>query len=607
MCGIAGYLGHDRISISRIEATLDLMRQRGPDNRSHRSWTMSNGMNVTLLHSRLSIVDLEPRSNQPFECDGCALVFNGEIYNYIEVRKELQNKGRVFHTTSDTEVLMHAYLEYGEECVSYMEGMWAFAIWDSRRQVLFLSRDRFAEKPLFHIETPDGFYFGSEVKLLRSLSGSSFPINRKHLLRYMVNGYKSLYKTPETFFIGVHEVPFAANMVIENSRQPVIRRYWIPQYAPQKMTLPEAVEQFKHALLESIRIRLRADVPLAFCLSGGVDSSAIVSIAAKCFGYHVSTFSILDTDERYNERDNIEETLKDLNCPHTLIETSRDNFFERLAGLIRYHDGPVSTISYYIHSFLSEAIAKQGYRVVCSGTAADELVTGYYDHFNLHLYDVRNSPNYPRYLQEWRDHTGSFVRNPHLKNPELYFDQPDFRRHIYLDSDKFAALLKAPFDEPFVEEHYCENLLRNRMLNELFHEGTRVILHEDDLNSMMYSIENRSPYLDSRLFAVAYSIPNEWLIQEGFGKYVLREAVSGILNEKVRLDRRKRGFNASINSLVDFNDPDIRAIILSESPVYELVDRKKLEPLMAQAPMPNSISKFMFNFLNVKLFLELFA
>ena len=185
-------------------------------------------------------------------------------------------------------------------------------------------------------------------------------------------------------------------------------------------------------------------------------------------------------------------------------------------------------------------------------------MTGYYDHFNLYLYEMRFSPDYPRYLEEWRRHLGHIVRNPYLKDPELYLNRPDFRGHIYLDNDEFAAMLKDDFHEEFTEIVYADSLLRSRMMNELFHESIPVILHEDDLNSMLYSIENRSPFLDSKLFEIAYSIPNEYLIRDGYAKYVLREAVKGILNEKVRGDRKKVGFNASFNSLVDLDDRDNR-------------------------------------------------
>ena len=237
---------------------------------------------------------------------------------------------------------------------------------------------------------------------------------------------------------------------------------------------------------------------------------------------------------------------------------------------------------------------------------ADEMVTGYYDHFNLHLYEIRDNPEWKGYLNDWKMHTSGFVRNPHLRNPELYFRDSGFRKHIYLNNDEFRGFIKHDFTEEFCEENYTDSLLRNRMLNELFHECIPVILHEDDLNSMMYSIENRSPYLDRDLFDFAYSIPPEHLIRGGYGKYVLREAVKGILNDQVRLDRCKKGFNASFNSIIDLDDDrNLEFLLDSDSGVFDLLRRDKIESLLKMEFLPNSISKFLFNFLNTKLFLEM--
>lgn len=606
MCGIAGYIGKNRIDELLIRKTLVLMRNRGPDHQDY-VHIEQNGMNIFLLHSRLSIIDCDKRANQPFALDGCSLIFNGEIYNYVELRGDLKRQGIECVTTSDTEVLLRYYLLYGEDCVNYFEGMWGFAIYDKQNNKLFLSRDRFAEKPLYYYQAKDGFYFGSEIKFIKSLSGKPFTINQKHLLRYLVLGYKSLYKTRDTFFNEINEIKYATNLVVKSDLKTRTYRYWTPQYrGNDKISMNDAIDGARHFLLESVRIRLRSDVPVAFCLSGGVDSASLVSIASKCFNREVSSFSIIDSDERYNEYDNIKATVDDTNCKSVLLELTYAGTLPRLRELIRYHDVPIATITYFIHSMLSEQISKNGYRVSFSGTSADELFTGYYDHFLLHLDVVRNSAKYKRYLSDWVENIRPFVRNPILKNPDLYRATPDFRDHVFDNSAEFANMLKIPLDEIFTEERFTENLLRNRMMNELFHEATPVILHEDDLNSMFYSIENRSPYLDSRLFDFVYSIPGEYLIQHGFGKYILRESMKGILNDKVRLDRRKKGFNASINSLLDFSDRETRAYLLDPvSPIFDIIDRDQVAGLMDLNPAPNHYSKFLFSFINAKIFLEM--
>lgn len=611
MCGIAGCILKTPIELDRVEATLPLMRRRGPDHQSYKI-IQDSGLQVALLSSRLSIIDLHARANQPFTIGDCTLIFNGEIYNYVEVRSRLAQAGVYCETESDTEVLLQAYLTYGPACVEHFEGMWAFAIYDRAQHRLFLSRDRFAEKPLYYVETAHGLYFASEVKFIQSLLGKPLRVNTQQVTRFLVNGYKSLYKGQETFFEAIREVRYATNVLLGPDLQMQFERYWQPRYRPQPMTLQEAIDGLRSRLIESLRLRLRADVPLAFCLSGGVDSAALASIAAKIFNYDVATFSIIDPDERYNERDNIQATIDDLNCRATLISLTHEHTLERLQALVAYHDAPVYTISYYIHAMLAEAIAGNGYRVAFSGTSADELVTGYYDHFNLYLAHMYRTPHYQQALADWQKGMGQVVRNPYLKQPDLFVRNPQFRGHIYLNREQFVGYLRQAFHEDFYEATFTsDSLLRNRMLNELFHEATPVILHEDDLNSMYYSVENRSPYLDVALFEFAYSVPTEHLIQNGYSKYILREALAGILNDQVRLDRRKKGFNASINSLLNLCDTTTLDYMLADGPIFDIVDRERFRRLLMDhvctegaGPLPNSMSKFVFSFISAKMFMD---
>jgi len=603
MCGIAGYIGYQSIEQQQIDNTLRLMKNRGPDQQDYAA--LSHGATkIYLLHSRLSIIDLDPRSNQPFKREHVTLVFNGEIYNYLELRSDLEKSGVKFTTASDTEVLIESYLKYGPDCVKKFEGMWSFALFDSKTGLLLLSRDRFAEKPLYLYEAEKGIYFASEIKFLQSLSGRKFTANNEQIKRYLVNGYKALYKHNQHFYNEVTEIPFATNVVVNSDLQQKSEQYWAPRFETVDISMADAIEKTRELLFKSVKLRLRSDVPLAFCLSGGVDSSALVAIAAKKFNCNVATYSIVDPDPRYNEFENIEASLQDLGCKNTIVNLQKTKSLDRLRELVRYHDGPLATISYYVHSMLSEAIAADGNKVVFSGTAADEFFTGYYDHHNLLLHELRNHPQYWQYRKDWEEHVQPFVRNPYLQDPELYDKDPNFRGHIYLNNDEFAQYLTTPFSEEFREEYFCDSLLRNRMANELYYEATRIILHEDDLNSMRCSLENRSPYLDSELVDFAYSIPIEHLMQNGYGKFVLREAVGGFLNDKVRLDRTKKGFNASIESVIDLNSPEVNEMLLSDSPVFEIVHRDKMEALLKQRSFPNSFSKFLFYFVNVKIFLE---
>ena len=612
MCGIAGFIGQCPPPESAVQSALERMKQRGPDAQTHRyvcGGDASDSLHALFLHSRLRIIDLDDRANQPFQIGDCSLIFNGEIYNYVELRSELERQGATFHTTSDTEVLLQAYMRYGADCVKHFEGMWSFAIWDGRSRQLLLSRDRFGEKPLYYYKSALGCYFASEIKLLTALCGQTFHINKNQILSYLALGYKSLYKQPSTFFSEVQELPAGTILKLRADLKPIAIRYWQPVVRPTTMTLLEAIEGSRQYLFDSVRIRLRSDVPLAFCLSGGVDSAALVSIAAKQFGCDVATFSIIDSDARYNEYTNIMATIRDLGCRHTLVNIPKHAGMQRLKQLIAYHDSPIATTTYFIHSLLSEQISASGYRVAFSGTAADELYTGYYDHFLLHLNELRSRPDHAIYVQDWQKHIAPLVRNPSLRDPHLYTNQPDFRKHIFDNHAEYLGWLTAAgahaLDANFSETVYCDSLLRNRMLNELLHENIPVILHEDDLNSMCYSVENRSPYLDSRLFDFMYSVPAEHLIRNGYGKFLLRESVKGVLNEQVRLDRQKKGFNASVATLVDLKNQGVRDEILDAgNPVFELVQRKHVAALLDQDDLPNHHSKFLFNVINAGLFLE---
>lgn len=603
MCGIAGALGPRLPDPDRIEKTLALMGRRGPD--ACGVYKGSLGANkLCILHTRLSIIDLDERSNQPFAKDGCVLSYNGEIYNFIEVRDELTRLGYSFTTSSDTEVIIAAYREWGPGCVDRFEGMWSYALFDEREGRLWLSRDRFGEKPLFYWLHDGVLYFGSEVKILMALSNAKPPVAVAQIRRYLVNGYKALYKTPRTFFEGVQELPSGAQAAITQPSSVEPQPYWSLAFAPKSMTRAETVDGVRERLFNAVKLRLRADVPVAFCLSGGVDSGALASIARKVYGQQIHAFSIIDQDERYNEMDNMRAVVEDLGCDHHVVETSTEGFRDRLRRQVEYHDGPVATISYYMHAFLSEAIHDRGFKVALSGSAADELFSGYYDHYSFWLSQMSTRPDFCTLLDDWRSSYGAHIRNPLLKDPLNFVRDPHSRDHIFHDAEFFSSLMTANFREPFTETHYSDDLLRNRMLNELFNEAVPVILKEDDLNSMMHSVENRSPYLDRRLAEFLYQVPSEHLIKDGYVKSLLRDVVAGILVDEVRLDKRKRGFNASILSLVDRNDPATVEWLLAESPIFEHVKRESIESFLRKDITDNSLSKFLFSFVSAKTFLE---
>jgi len=608
MCGIAGYFGTQPPPPERVECCLRLMRRRGPDAAASCLLDTPGKRQALLLHTRLKIIDLDERANQPFRIDSRVLVYNGELYNYLELRDELKALGHRFRTESDTEVLLRTWIQFGSAGLDRCEGMWAFALFDEADGSLTLCRDRFGEKPLYLFREEGAIFFGSEIKFLAALRGRPFDVNEAHLDRYLVNGYKSLYKSDETFFRGVRELPPGTVLRISAAGEEKSGPYWEPQFATdESLTYPQAVELVREAVIRSVRLRLRADVPLAFCMSGGVDSNALISTAKRVCDYDVHGFTVMSDDARYEEREQIEAAVRELGIRHTPVPITADHFRENLAELVRQHDAPVYTISYYLHWLLMSEVATAGYRIAISGTGADELLTGYYDHHNLFLHDVRGLSEFEPALAAWQTHIAPLVRNPYLQNPRLYFDNPGIREHIYLNAREFAGYLRNDWFEAFSESDYTPSLLRNRMANELFHEAVPVILHEDDLNAMYFSIENRSPFLDRRLFDICSRIPTRYLIRDGFAKIVLRDAMRGIVPDPVLDNHRKVGFNAPVTSFLKIDRPDVREYLLAPSPVFDRVRRDKIEILLSRKELPNSESKFLFNFLNAKLFLEEFA
>ncbi len=608
MCGISGYISKTNlIADNGITLTLEMMKRRGPDSKNFFKKSYDSKQ-IALLHSRLNIIDLSSRANQPYYDENFIIVFNGEIYNYLEIKSKLKNKNYIFKTNSDTEVLIKSFQEYGEKCVDHFIGMWAFAIWDIKKKQLFLSRDPFGEKPLYYYIDENGFFFGSEIKFIKSLCKKNFKINKNQIKNNIFLGYKSLNKTNSSFYKDIISLEGSSNLLVDLNLNLNKKRYWKPKLnIDHNMSANDAVYEVKKKLTKSLELRMRSDVPIAFCLSGGVDSSLLASHAKKTFDKEISTFSIIDKDPRYDESENIKHIIDDLKCKHELIkiDNSENIFFDRLKMLTKYHDGPIATLSYYVHSFLSENISKNDYRVAISGTGADELFTGYYDHFLLHFEALQGTKYLDSNINSWTKFILPKIRNPYLQNSNLYIEDPENRDLVYEKNLGVYQYSINTFDWKFTEENYCDELLRKRMMNELFHEVVPVILKHDDLNSMHYSIENRSPYLDRDLLEFTLTIPPHLLIANGLQKKILRDSGEGVLSDKVRLSKQKKGFNASINSIINFNNTNIMDLIFdTSSPIAEYVDLVKLRKDLDIKLIPNHLSKLIFSIISTNFFLE---
>lgn len=605
MCGISGYFGKKVLEQDTLKKTLELMKYRGPDFQAFRTYNCKNNV-LHFLHSRLSIIDLETRSNQPLENNNNVIIFNGEIYNYLEIKKKLLTKGFKFKTNSDTEVILKAYEFYGTSCVNYFEGMWSFAIFDKLKNIIFISRDRFGEKPLFYINKNQNFYFGSEIKFIKSLIQKKLNINYDLVNDFLNYGYKSLKKKKEFFYNDIKELEPGNNLIISSDGLLNKHIYWKPNFKENKeLNEEEVVEKSKNLLIQSIKLTTRSDVPIAFTLSGGIDSASLVSIAAKKLNLKFKTYSIIDDDKRYDERKNINNILNDVQCENRQVKIKSENSFDNLIQLICYHEKPLASIAQLNHFNLMKEIKKDNIKVCLNGTMADELYAGYLDHHLQYFSSIKNKEYKKREIKFWKEKVLKTIRNPIFRNHDLYAQNHKTRSHIFDNHELLKSYLVKKNSFKFREKKFTNNLLRNRMLNEIFYENTPQILHDEDLNSMFNSIENRSPFIDRKLFDFLFSVNTKFLIKNGFKKYILRKSMDGILDNKVRWNYEKMGFNSSIESIYNFKNKTIKEFLFDKkSNIYEFIDYKKFQKLFLDKKFPNHLSKFIFNVIGCKIFLE---
>ncbi len=608
MCGIAGYIGRKKFDNLKIRNILATMRRRGPDSNGFKEIKIENKF-LTLFFSRLSIIDpYNNDANQPYNFKDSVLVFNGEIYNYIELKAELQKKGYSFNTESDTEVLIKVLDCWGEKGINRLEGMWAFYYFNNKKKIGILSRDRFGEKPLFYYKNNNEFVFGSEIKNIQKILGRKFQINLKRIENLLRFGYKSLFKSNDTYFKNIHSFP-KGHYYLFKKNQILKKKYWEINYRPNKDLVTNNFQLIKKSLLNSIKLRLRSDVPIAFLLSGGIDSNALASIAKKHFNQNISTFSIINKDKRFDESNYIDVAQKNLKTNHTNLkfDFTQTNFLKKLRDQIIYHDSPVTMVNSFLQFELLKIIKRKGFKVVIGGLGADELFSGYYDHHLLYLNEIKQNKNLlKKSINNWSKLILPMVRNPYLQKFDLYIKNKNFRKHIFQEDEFKKDLFIKSSKTKFQEESYCKSLMKNRMINELQHEIVPGGLKEDDLNSMYNSIENRSPYLDSKLFQDCLNMPSEHYIRDGMAKWPLRKIIKNLVPDVIRLKKEKVGFNTSISDVIDFKKKKNINFLLSDSEIFKIVKKKSLINLINKEYFSGTESNFLFTFISSKIFLENF-
>jgi len=557
MCGITGIYNFKTMAPAErwvIEDMNNAMLHRGPDGQG-----IFIDNEVGLGHRRLSIIDLSSAGSQPLcnEDESIWLTFNGEIYNYIELVPELQAKGHIFKSKTDSEVIIHAYEEWGIDCIHKFNGMFGFAIWDKNRKRLIIARDRLGVKPLYYTFNNDGIIFASEIKaILKHPSYKNPSSDNVAIYDYVNEGYLSGNRT---LFKDIFKLVPGSFMIIEN-QEVKENVYWKLQPAPldSEISENEFIEQFRELLIDSIKIRLRSDVPVGFQLSGGIDSSAIVSVASKMLNFDSNTFSIrFDESPKFDEGKFIEIVKNDSKTKHKeLIPDLQTNFPEKLREIIYLLDEPADGPAVLSKFELNKFLKNNGITVALTGQGADEILGGYKRFIHEHIKDLKNpavlkqflgNTNIDKLIINGFDHSALVMNQFSDVMCKLFkYNSSNFKNSLFSESVN-SMINDNNFNQNFYRQMYPE-VFQNGITNvskKMHYETSfylQSLLHADDRTSMGASMETRTPFVDYRLVELTSKIPGCLKLKNLSTKHILRESMKGILPEPIRTRKDKLGF-----------------------------------------------------------------
>ncbi|RJP55269.1 MAG: asparagine synthase (glutamine-hydrolyzing) [Anaerolineaceae bacterium] len=588
MCGIFGVwnITKQPVDVQRLLGSLQKIRHRGPDDEGYLLVDSSSReaasclgpdsaehvklpriervfdskFNVALGFRRLSILDLSPAGHQPMSNEDGSLwiVFNGEVYNYIELREELKALGYTFRTQSDTEVILNAYDAWGVDCLNRFNGMWGFALFDTRKNRLFCARDRFGIKPFYYHFDRKRFIFASEIKAILDYSDMERKPNDAIVYDYL--NYALMDHSEETFFESVNQLLPAHSLILENGNV-YIQRYWDlnPENKLSLASDADYEKRFLELFEDAIRVHLRSDVAIGSCLSGGLDSSSIVCVTNKLLfsdrvvepeliGEQQKTFSSCFDDPRFDERQHIESVLTTTSAERNYTFPTAQNLMEDIQRLTWHQDEPFGSTSIYAQWCVMRIAAQRGVRVLMDGQGSDELLAGYHPYFDSYWGTLLSQGSFPALLREWsayRNHYG--VSYSYLFQHTLFSIAPKaFQRRVR--AGRGALGLNSAFSSRFQSRYPDENMnfkstpLSNRLYQALVRSSLPALLRYEDRNSMAYSIEARVPFLDYRLVEFIFSLPEEQKIKNAQTKFVLRNSMKGVLPEPIRARMDKMGF-----------------------------------------------------------------
>ncbi len=580
MCGICGLLKLDgrQADPNQIGKMIATLHHRGPDAR---------GSNVSgcagLAHARLSIIDLQSGAQPMSTADGRLwITFNGEIFNYIELREQLLSKGHSFATRSDTEVILNAYHEFGEDCVNHFNGQWAFAIWDRKEQKLFLSRDRLGVRPLFYTQTTDSFLFASEIKALLACPEVPREVDPKGMDQIF-----TFWVTlpPRTVFKNIFQLPPGHSLTVKDNCVRV-RQYWSIPYMqdgnPHSGNEGEAAEELLHLLQDATRIRLRSDVPVGAYLSGGIDSTVTTALVRKLANNGLRSFSITFEDSEFDESSYQREASSFLGTQHSNVSCSHADIARVFSQVVQHTEQPIVRTAPVPMFLLSRLVRESGFKVVLTGEGADEVLGGYdiFKEAKIRRFWARNldSKWRPLLLKRLYPYLQDFQRQPaaNLKN---FFrvsgedlESPFFS---HLPRWELTARLKLLFSAEFRAEigkydaigelegalppdfRSWPHFTQGEYLETNYFLSGYLLSSQGDRMAMAHSVEARYPFLDYRVLEFAAKLPVNLKMKVLNEKYLLRRACAGLVPDSI-LRRPKQPYRA----------PDARCFFDVEAPAY---------------------------------------
>ena len=589
MCGFAGVVserGIDRETLLRLERATSALAHRGPDDEGYvllghgTSRSLRGADTIAELGSlpaiegvtpqnefaalgfrRLSIIELSAAGHMPMQdpATGNWLVFNGEIYNYRELRQELLGLAHSFRSYSDTEVLLKSYAQWGTECVHRLNGMWAFALWDARQQRLFCSRDRFGEKQLyFRTSTAGDFWFASEIRPLLLAAGPADGVNSALVWDFLMYGLAD--HTEETFFNGINQLLPGANFLLAPGGAPEVLRYYSlkPKELPENSTTEQLAEGLRKRLHESVRLRLRSDVPVASFFSGGLDSASIVGLADEIICSHEAEFvSSLRTytncypaGHAFDESPRVRAALPRMRSVQpAFIEASEASLESGLSDLIETQEQPFHNVSIFAsYSLLRLIRQRENIKVVLTGEAGDELLAGYQRvYLPLFMSGLLRRGHWVTWgweLASWGVRAGMKASGKGFFN-----DLPaGIRLALQRRMNPIAQMMPPDFFKAHQDreriwvEQWRKGPLQHRLDADVTRFNLPQLLRHLDRNAMRFSIETRVPFLDPELAEYCAALPEHMKLHSGFSKYALRRAIDGRLPDEIAWNRTKLGF-----------------------------------------------------------------